>query len=434
MVLTPWQKQVVSDLHRFRVLCCGRRAGKTVLACEEMLGVAIAKGDRHVSYYAQTRDDARDIMWSMLVKRALPITSYRNDSRLELKVKCVDQKSESMIVLYGWESVQERGKGRGMYNDLIVLDEVAHMRNFWVGWDEVLSPTLIDRKGSALFISTPKGYNHFYDLYNLQERVSDYKSFHYTSYDNPHIPQEEIDREKKTKGEDIFAQEYLADFRKTQGLVYKEFIREKHVYTSKVSNPIERLVGIDWGFTNPAAIYLIERDTDNIFYVTQEYYKTQKTTPELIEYISTLNGNKFYPDPAEPDRNEEMRRAGLIPRDVSKDVEAGINSVRELLKTNRLFIHSSCVNLISEFETYSYPDKKPEKNEPELPIKEDDHGLDALRYVLYMQPHAFQEKAHVHYAQSALPNINIPQVERPTFTNPETLVKPRFAYIHHPKL
>lgn len=431
MNLTPWQKTVAVDTHRFRVLNCGRRAGKTVLACEEILGVALAKKDRRISYFAPTREDARDIMWSMLIKRCEPITTYKNDSRLEIKVKTQDG-GESMIVLYGWESVQERGKGRGLSNDFIVLDEVSSMRNFWVGWNEVLSPTLIDRKGSALFISTPKGFNHFYDLYNFQEKDDNYKSFHFTSYDNPHIPKEEIEREKKSKPEDIFAQEYMADFRKSTGLVYKEFDRSKHVYKdndrddgfTSNSRTIEKLVGIDWGFTNPAAIYLIERSADNNFYISKEYYKSQKTTPELIEYIGTLGGNKFYPDPAEPDRNEELRRAGLIPRDVSKDIEAGINAVRELLKTNRLYINADCVNLISEFETYSYPEKQLNKNENENPIKENDHALDAIRYVLYMQRIAVNQEAHIHYPSSALPVRN-------NTSDPKILVtEPKTAYTH----
>ena len=426
MILTPWQSEVASDKHRFRVLNCGRRAGKTILACEEMLGVAIAKKDRHVAYYAPTRDDARDIMWAILIKRAQPIISYQNDSRLEVKIKTQDG-GESMIVLYGWESVQERGKGRGLSNDLIVLDEVSSMRNFWVGWDEVLSPTLIDRTGSALFISTPKGYNHFYDLYNLQEKVSDFKSFHFTSYDNPYIPKSEIDRERSSKGEDVFAQEYLADFRKTQGLVYKEFIREKHVYKDVVFNPVERLVSIDWGFTNPAAVYLIIRDSDNRYFVVKEYYKSQKTTSEIIDYISTLAGNKFYPDPAEPDRNEEMRRAGMIPRDVSKDIEAGIASVQELLKTNRLFVHASCVNLISEFETYSYPEKRPDNNEPENPIKENDHAMDSIRYVLHNQPPIVSPQAHVHYALSSMPTQNVGGL-------PKMNSDRKVAYTHRPRL
>ena len=116
-----------------------------------------------------------------------------------------------------------------------------------------------------------------------------------------------------------------------------------------------------------------------------EYYKSHKSTPELIEYSLSLRGNKYYPDPAEPDRIEELRRAGLNVREVSKEIEAGISAVQELLKTNRLHIHSSCVNLINEFETYRYDDKKPDKNAPEIPIKEHDHALDSIRYALYMQ-------------------------------------------------
>lgn len=384
VILHEAQNKIASDTHRFRVVNCGRRFGKTVLACEEILGFALYVRDAHISYFAPTRDDARDIMWSMIIKRCESITTYKNDSRLELRVRNTFG-GESMIVLYGWESVQERGKGRGLSNDFIVCDEVSSMRNFWTGWDEVLSPTLIDRKGSALFISTPKGFNHFYDLSNKEIKDKDFKTFHFTSYDNPFIPKSEIDREKLSKPEDTFAQEYMADFRKTQGLVYKDFDREKHIFTDTSINAIDRLVGIDWGYTNPSAVYLILKDNDSDYWITQEYYKTGKTTSEIIEYASALRGNKYYPDPAEPDRIEEMRRSGLNVREVSKDIEAGISTVQELLKTNRLHIHSSCVNLISEFETYRYPDKKPDMNEKETPVKENDHALDSIRYVLYMQ-------------------------------------------------
>ena len=55
-----------------------------------------------------------------------------------------------------------------------------------------------------------------------------------------------------------------------------------------------------------------------------------------------------------------------------------------MFKANRLFIHESCYNLIWELETYSYPDRKPDHNEEENPIKENDHALDALRYALMM--------------------------------------------------
>lgn len=389
IILHPSQKLIAQDRHRFRVVDCGRRFGKTILAVEEMIGVAVAIKDRRISYYAPTRDDARDIVWGMLNKRCEPIIRYSNDSRLELKLGTQDN-GESLITLYGWESVQERGKGRGLNNDFIVFDEVAQYRNFWTGWEEVLSPTLIDTKGSALFISTPKGFNHFYDLFNLEAKNKDFKSFKFTSFDNPHIPVEELEREKKSKTEDRFAQEYLADFRKTEGLVYKEFDRTRHISEEQPKKTTKVMAGIDWGYKNPAAVYRVREDGDRHYWIDNEFYKTNQTTEQIVEYAQTLKPEIVYPDPAEPDRLEIARRNGLNVREVSKDIVAGVDCVRELLKQGRIHIHPECKNLIWEFETYHYPDKKPDQNEKELPVKENDHALDAIRYVLFNQEPVIQ--------------------------------------------
>lgn len=376
MVLTQSQAIVALDLHRFRVLCCGRRWGKTTLAIDTMKGRASLPNSR-IAYVAPTYQQARDIAWEQLKNDLKNAAESINESRLEIKLV-----NGSIIILRGWEAIETL---RGQRFDLVVLDEIAMMRNYWPNWNEVIRPTLTDTKGEALFISTPKGFNHFYDLYNLQEKDSDYKSYHFTSYDNSHLPVEELDKARLELSEDQFAQEYLADFRKTQGLVYKEFDRTKAIYSDVQFNIVDRLVSVDWGYTNPTAAYPIYKDTDAHYWIPTEYYKTGKTTQEVIEVIKSWKGNKYYPDPAEPDRAEEMRRAGLNVREVSKEIEAGISAVKELLKTERLHIHSSCVNLINEFETYRYPDRKPEHNEPELPVKEHDHGLDSIRYALYMQ-------------------------------------------------
>ena len=391
MILHQNQSLIAQDKHRFRVVNCGRRFGKTVLAVEEMIGVAVAKKDRRINYYAPTRDDARDIVWGMLLKRCEPIITYKNDSRLEIRVKTQDG-GESLITLYGWESVQERGKGRGLSNNFIVLDEVAQYRGFWTGWDEVLSPTLIDTRGSALFISTPKGFNHFYDLYNKESKDPDYKSFHFTSYDNPHLPQDELERERKAKTEDRFAQEYLADFRKTEGLVYKEFSRDRHIFKGDykdIAKGTNKLMGgVDFGFTNPCAVLSIHKDNDNKYYVLKEYYQRGNTDTQIADYVLSQSFNLVYPDPESASGVEELKRKGVNIREVIKNkdsVRNGINQVRELFKSNRLLIHESCYNLISELETYSYPDKKDLHNEEENPIKENDHAVDALRYAIMME-------------------------------------------------
>ena len=383
MIFHPSQSKIASDTHRFRVVNCGRRFGKTILSVYELVAVASGK-EASVAYIAPTYQQARDIAWEELKRICRPvIVGQPNESRLEINI--VNKLgTKSKIVLRGWESVETL---RGQAFDFLVLDEISSYRNFWINWQEVLRPTLTDRKGHCLFISTPKGFNHFYDLYNTKD--PDYVSFHFTTYDNPFIPKEEIDKAKQELTEDRFAQEYLADFRKTAGLVYKEFSRDVHLYNGdwkdKAKGLSKTFGGVDFGFTNPAAVLIIHKDTDDNYYVEAEWYKRQQTDAKIADYIATLRLNECYPDPESPAGIEELEKRGVNTREVLKgkdSIRNGINVVRELFKANRLFIHEDCKNLIWELETYSYPDKRPDHNEEENPIKENDHALDALRYAL----------------------------------------------------
>lgn len=382
MVLHQSQKIIASDLTRFRVLCCGRRWGKTTLAIDQMKGRAAIPNSR-VAYIAPTFQQARDIAWEQLKRDCRDAAESINESRLEIKLV-----NKSIIILRGWEAIETL---RGQMFDLIVLDEVASMRNFWMYWQEVIRPTLTDTKGEGLFISTPKGFNHFYELYQLEPQDKDFKSFHFTSYENPHIPSEEINKAKLELTEDRFAQEYLADFRKTEGLVYKEFQREIHLFgdeQEKFIIPVAKFAGVDFGFTNPAAIITIKEDFDKKYWITNEYYKTGKTDSEVAELVAGSGFAEVYPDPENPAAIEELKRRGVYIKEVVKgkdSVKNGISKIRDLFKQNRIKIHSRCVNLIMELETYSYPEKKDMHNEDELPIKESDHLLDALRYALSMR-------------------------------------------------
>lgn len=378
MILHTTQKVVAKDTHRFRVVNCGRRWGKTTLAILEMVAKGVFKDEARICYIAPTYQQARDIAWAELKKICFPIHESINESRLEIVIKTKNGKSSS-IMLRGWESVETL---RGQKFDFVVIDEIASMRNFWLNWQEVIRPTLTDNKGHVLFISTPKGFNHFYDLYNVDDE--DYKAFHFTTYDNPHLPVEEIDKAKKELPEDRFAQEYMADFRRSEGLVYKEFNRDLHIYDTEAPEG-QYIAGIDFGFTNPCAVIHIKVDSDANFWITQEWYKTQRTEEQIGEYVKSCAFNEVFPDPESPSAIEVLNAKGVNVREVVKNkdsIKSGINSIRALFRANRIHIHKSCQNLIQELETYSYPDKKPNSNEYENPIKEHDHALDALRYAL----------------------------------------------------
>lgn len=374
------QKNITLDRHRFRVLCCGRRFGKTTLAIEEMKACASIPKKR-ICYIAPTYQQARDIAWADLKNQLKDVADF-NESRLEIRVV-----NGSIIQLRGWEAVETL---RGQKFDLIIIDEVAMMRNFWLQWQEVIRPTLTDTKGEGLFISTPKGFNHFYDLYNMQETDTDFKSYHFTTYDNPFVPSDEIDKASRELTEERFSQEYLADFRKTEGLVYKEFDRNRHLFNQENIKDIvfrELMIGVDFGFTNPCAVISICRDGSDTYYVTNEWYETGHTDVEVAEYIASLNPNRCFPDPEAPAAIAELKKRKVNVREVVKgkdSIKNGIDKVRELFKANKLKISSDCRNLIMELETYSYPDKKPDHNEQENPIDENNHALDALRYCIVM--------------------------------------------------
>lgn len=442
MLLSNAQAQIASDLHRFRVVNCGRRFGKTTLAIDQIKACAVYKNDARIAYIAPTFQQARDIAWAQLRKDFSKSGAVFNEARLEIRIKNVHG-TESLIVLRGWESIETL---RGQLFDLIVIDEVASMRNFWSSWEEVVRPTLTDRKGEVLFISTPRGFNHFYDLYNLQEGDPDFKSFHFTSYDNPNIPAEEIDKAKSQLTEDRFAQEYLADFRKMEGLVYKEFDREKHVVSLEVADSnqwMEKIVGLDYGFTNPAAALTICRTSSDEYFITDELYERGKTDMDVNEYVAALGAQRIYPDPAAASAIADLKKRVNTVREVIKGADSiknGIDKVRELLKAGKLKVCSNCVNVISEFETYSYPDKKPNHNEYEDPIKENDHAMDALRYAIMMVTSRNRTHASTFYPQSSQPNpqqLGLPPElrgkTRDDHTAPEVKVIPKYAttYIPH---
>lgn len=401
MELTKPQKQIAEDTHRFRVLRAGRRFGKTFLAVEEIKGKAISRNAR-IAYFATTYQQARDIIWNLLLKELSGCIQKVNESRLEIVTHNLELGS-SVIQLKGWESVETT---RGQAFNFIVLDEVATMRNFWTAWNDILRPTLTDTQGEAMFISTPKGFNHFYDLCNKELLEPEFKSFHFTSYDNPHINREELESAKKTLPRESFEQEYMASFQKMQGLVYKEFNRQKHLYEILPDIPLRKIAGVDFGFQNPCAVLHIYTDGER-YYVHDEFYKRERTDDQIAEYVAACNFSEVYPDPESPTAIEQLRRANVNVREVIKgkdSVRAGIQKVRELFLAGKIKINRQCINLISELEMYAYEDAT-DKNHTEKPIKANDHALDALRYVIMMANStksnlSFRENIHINFINS----------------------------------
>jgi len=213
--LLPWQKEVFQDTTRFKVIVAGRRCGKSRLSAVALLveGLRCPQGSA-VMYVAPTQGQARQIIWDVLMELGRDVIQSSHVNNMD-------------ITLINGAKIYVRGSDRpdtlrGVSLTYLVLDEVADIKS--ETWEKVLRASLSDKKGSALFIGTPKGRNWFYDMYNLGKTDSDeeWKSWHFTTKDNPLIDPEEIQAAKKTLSSFSFKQEYEASFDNAGTDLFKE--------------------------------------------------------------------------------------------------------------------------------------------------------------------------------------------------------------------
>jgi hypothetical protein len=115
----------------------------------------------------------------------------------------------------------------GQY-DGIIINEAGLIAALMDLWEGPIAAMLIDRAGWAWLSGTPKGKNALHKMYlrGLTEKTSDgqanlWKSFRFSTYDNPYIPVEELERLKIELPEDMFNQEFMAEFLDTGGMVFK---------------------------------------------------------------------------------------------------------------------------------------------------------------------------------------------------------------------
>lgn len=223
--LTPWQEEVFGDPSRFKVIAAGRRTGKSYMSAVSLIVNALNGKDGKVFYVAPTQGMAKDVMWDLLFDLAGEIIEGSNVNNLT-------------ITLAGGNTIYLKGADRpdtmrGVSLKHCVLDEYAFMK---AGvWDTILRPALSDKKGSAIFISTPEGRNHFYDIYMgaYTGAWSGWRAWTFTSLDNPFLDKDEIKHAEDTLPRWAFVQEYMASF-DAQGSEY--FDPEEFVYYERKPN------------------------------------------------------------------------------------------------------------------------------------------------------------------------------------------------------
>jgi predicted phage terminase large subunit-like protein len=213
--LLPWQQTVFRDSSRFKVVAAGRRCGKSRMAAVTLLieGLKCPQGSA-VLYVSPTMGQSRQIIWDLLLDLGRDVIQSSHVNNLD-------------ITLINGARIYVRGADRpdtlrGVSLTYAVLDEVADIKP--EAWEQVIRASLSDKRGRALFIGTPKGRNWFHDTFKLGEsgEDEDWKSWHFTTADNPLIDPKEIESAKKTLSTFAFKQEYMASFSNAGSDIFKE--------------------------------------------------------------------------------------------------------------------------------------------------------------------------------------------------------------------
>jgi hypothetical protein len=389
MRLTKPQTKIYDDPARFRVIVAGRRFGKTFLSTAEILSKALTAKDQHVWYVAPTYKAAKEIAWDMLLSQ-IPANYIvkKNESALTIVLL-----NGSTISLKGAEK-PDNLRGRSL--DFVVLDEFADMRK--EAWFEVIRPSLSDRVGSAVFIGTPKGRNHFYDLYGKGLDGDEGWSAHqYTTIEGGNVPPEEIESAKADLDERTFQQEYCAAFVSYQGVIYYGFKREESVKRHDGDHSVIH-VGMDFNL-DPMSAVLMSRKGDTL-HIFDEIVMFGSNTDEMVAELRERYGNGtivIYPDPASRQRKTSaggrtdlsiLQNAGfeVRVRNSHAAVRDRINAVNSRLLSNdgqrRLYVDPKCKKVIESLERHTYKEgtSQPEKDGF-------DHMNDALGYAVeYLFP------------------------------------------------
>jgi hypothetical protein len=234
------QQTIVNQARRFNVLACGRRFGKTLLGIQ--LDIYPALDGYPVAWFSPTYKYLNDA-WRDMARIVKPICR-----RVAVQEHRLELITGGVIDMWSLDSPDS---ARGRKYKRVVVDEAAMIPNFQEAWQAAIRPTLTDYKGDGFWLSTPKGMNFFkqgFD-YGQDPLMEDWASWQMPTTSNPYISKDEVETARQELPELTFRQEYLAEFLRSDGAVFRNI--EANLFDIKPTpeqHKYHRIVsGLDWG-------------------------------------------------------------------------------------------------------------------------------------------------------------------------------------------
>ena len=391
--LKPTQSKVFHSEKRFRILVAGRRFGKTFLALQELLRGANGKG-KLAWYVGPSYRQAKSIAWRPLKKMSRRFWAKRpNESELSIELK-----SGGTICLRGADNYDSL-RGNGL--DFLVLDEYASISR--EAWPEVLRPALADKLGRALVIGTPRGHDHFYELFEAAKGQDHWDTFQFTTEEGGNVKPEEIACATKELDERTYRQEFQASFENiSAGRVYYAFERHGNVEKVEYNPRLPLFWSLDFN-VNPMCSVIGQRD-GNWLQVLDELFlpdsHTMAACQEFHRRVSPwgrrMNVNIFGDASGNGRHTSASRTDWQIVREVltgygyvvnsrvpsvNPAVKDRVNCVNAMLCNQagerRLTIDGKCKELIKDLEQVTWNAESLDKSDGKR-----SHLSDALGYVV----------------------------------------------------
>ena len=236
------QAQIRAERRRFNVVALGRRAGKSKLAQDLLVDCALER--RPGGYFAPTYKLLEEF-WRELKVVLAEVIADKSEQEHRLRVM-------GGGTIECW-SMDTGDPARGRKYKRIVVDEAAMVPSLLDIWNQALRPTLADFQGEAWFMSTPRGLNDFYVLYQrgLDELESDWMAWQMPTSVNPYILGDELAAAKREMPERDYAQEFEARFLQLEGAgVFRGVGAVSRLKPAGPTRGHVHVFGVDWGRTN----------------------------------------------------------------------------------------------------------------------------------------------------------------------------------------
>jgi len=388
----PLQAKLHNDLdnHRFAVLNCHRRFGKTILIILHLMKKALTNDKKNPRYYliGPTFVSIKRVCWDYLKQYAscIPGTTFN-----ETELRC-DFATGARIQLL---SSEDPDKIRGIYADGVCVDECSQMNP--VLWNEIIRPALSDRKGFCYFISTPAGMsNIFYDLYQHAQSDPTWLAYTAKASETGIIDQEELDAAKAQMGDAKYKQEFECDWiANIEGAVYGEIIKslEEKKQITRIAYDPALMVHTAWdlGVDDSTAIVFYQLLGNQILII--DYYENNREgLPHYVQVVKDKDyvyGEHFAPHDIEvtefstgKTRREVAYQLGIRFKILPKiNLEDGIHSLKMVLP-KCWFDGENTKPLVDALRHHHRKYNEKMKMFSNKPVKDwSSHAADAARYM-----------------------------------------------------